>query len=542
MPEEKKKRGIARRILKWIGLSALSLLLIAAIYFQAPWKVITLLVIFLLASTILPKPYRKWFWLSVGVVIVILIVWVFLPDETEGWRSYTFDKELAALEAKYAVPDSENAALIYNQAFETLGSDANEPNFFWDSTRQFWNKKDHPETAQWLKERKGTIEKLMQASKMEKCYFPISTDLMSLSLSNYLAPMRRCAYLFTSSANNDIAEGRIDVALKKYCSLIKMADHMRQQPTIIDTLVGIAIEGLAFGRFKAFTVTSDATEQHLNVIEKALAGIKHDWSVDLPKILESEKLMPKSMVAMFYEVNQKGKTRFSRDPFAVMRHQMKEQLDANQIEDQETIKLLKSSIHPLTYWQKKLIKVGTVLAWFYTPSTPQKAGAIIDAAYEKYYAIANPNFDLRKEPKKTTKIPRLNYRYLAEHLAGVPKQALHIHDLCLRNIAQQRSCQIIIALRRYKNKHGRWPESLDDIKTLVPAEVFVDPINGSSFVYKLTDDNFTLYSKGKNNIDEDGRYNSRWDPNTLQNTVEQDDFLIWPRRMHDTQPQDSNSE
>ena len=34
---EKKKRGIIKRIFKWIGLGILSILLIASFIFQAPW-------------------------------------------------------------------------------------------------------------------------------------------------------------------------------------------------------------------------------------------------------------------------------------------------------------------------------------------------------------------------------------------------------------------------------------------------------------------------------------------------------------------------
>ena len=98
---KKKKPGIYKRILKWIGLVLLVLLLIAALIFQAPWKVIALLVIVLAACTILPKPARKWFWLSIAAIVVVLIIWVFLPEDNEGWRPYTFDEELAALEAKH---------------------------------------------------------------------------------------------------------------------------------------------------------------------------------------------------------------------------------------------------------------------------------------------------------------------------------------------------------------------------------------------------------------------------------------------------------
>ena len=63
---------------------------------------------------------------------------------------------------------------------------------------------------------------------------------------------------------------------------------------------------------------------------------------------------------------------------------------------------------------------------------------------------------------------------------------------------------LLIGVKRYKNITGEWPGSLDGIKELTSQENFVDPTNGGSFVYKLTEDSFTLYSKGKNNIDENG--------------------------------------
>jgi hypothetical protein len=222
-------------------------------------------------------------------------------------------------------------------------------------------------------------------------------------------------------------------------------------------------------------------------------------------------------MGMFYAVNPKGKVRLD---IGIATRAIMAQLPKDM--KNETV---------LTYWGRKLMKATTILAWFYMPSTPEKAGATIDAAYERYYAMAAPNFDWQKETKKPTKILRPNYPCLVEYLAGMLEPAYyHLHDTYLRSTAYKRGCQIIIALRRYKNKHGRWPENLDDVKERIPAESFVDPINGGSFVYRLTADNFTFYSKGKNNIDENGQYNSTWDPNTRQHIVKQDDFLIWPRK------------
>jgi hypothetical protein len=107
----------------------------------------------------------------------------------------------------------------------------------------------------------------------------------------------------------------------------------------------------------------------------------------------------------------------------------------------------------------------------------------------------------------------------------------------LRLLTNRRGNRILIALRRYRNKNGRWPESLDGIKNLVPEEILLDPINGGSFVYKLTEENFTLYSKGKNNIDEDGKYKRRYGE-----TSEGDDWLIWPPRNRKTKNEKADTE
>ena len=119
-----------------------------------------------------------------------------------------------------------------------------------------------------------------------------------------------------------------------------------------------------------------------------------------------------------------------------------------------------------------------------------------------------------------------NHSRLIELMANMSVKLYYdIHDLYLRVTADKRGSRLLIALRRYKNKNGVWPESLDDIKSLASAKVFIDPQNGGAFIYKLTDENFTLYSKGKNNIDEDGRYK----PLPGEEIVP-DDWLIWPPR------------
>jgi len=533
---EKEKLGIfmrffaalrmTRRIFKWIGLGLLSILLIAGFIFQAPWKIITLLVVILLACAVLPKPYRKWFWVSIGIVVVALIVWVFLPDRGE-WKPYAFDEELAAIEAARAIPDSENAATIYNRLLENYDKGDFEPNLSGPNTYYLtksepWSSKDYPELAEWLKGQQNTIATLVAAAQKDKCQFPIVADLVNFSpRMERLAAMRRWVYLLIRAANNDLGEGRIDAGLEKYFCVLQMADHIYQQSTLIELLAGIAMEALATKQFNRFIVTGDVAEEHLTVVEKALAGIKHDWSTDWPRILECEKLLFKNMFGMiFYEINPEGKVRLTRNQAAAMGPQL----------EQMGIKL--------NYWKIKLMKAKVILSWFYMPTTPQKASDIIDTAYKKYYAMASPDFDWQKGPTNPSLKFRLNYRYLVKHIASFLEQTYYsIHDTYLRVITDKRGSRLIVALRRYKNKSGQWPETLDDIRSLVPGETLVDAINGNSFVYNLTEENFTLYSKGKNSIDEGGK-RDKWD----EEKTGSDDWLIWPQRSRKAKEEKADAE
>ncbi|MFZ0033785.1 MAG: hypothetical protein WAK60_02195, partial [Sedimentisphaerales bacterium] len=409
--EIKKRPHLASRIVRWMWIGLLSLLLAAGLFFQAPWKVTTLILIFLLAGTILPRAYRKWFWAGVGGVVVAIVIWVFLPEETEGWRPYTFYKELTALKAKYAVPDEENAAVIYNQLLEDYNKAAFEPNFVDPNLedlirREPWSSKDHPEAARWLGQHKDTIAKLIKASRIEQCRFPINAGAEGISDTlDRFGPMRRWVHLLVSATNNDMAEGRTEEGLEKYIAVLQMGKHLCQQPALIDMLVGSAIEYIPLWEMNRFIVVEDnATEEHLSIIEKAIAEIKHDWSYDFPKFLEYEKLMHKNLWGVFYGVSPEGKIRLnpsvaSRAMMAQLPEEMKDKF-------------------VMTYWRKRLVKASTIWAWFYMPSTPQKIGEIIDTEYEKFYAMADPNFDWRKKVERPTKMLRLNYRYLVESMAG----------------------------------------------------------------------------------------------------------------------------
>ena len=510
------KRSLKRFFLcvKWLFVLILAVLLAGGIYFQAPWKVLTLFAIFLVALTILPKRLRKWFRLTTGCVFLILIIWIFLPDDDSGeWKPYTFDDKLAAIEAKRAIPDEQNAAIIYDRLLEEYDPNSFYPDFWNDELdeltySQYWSSKDYPELAKWIKSQQYIIDILMLASTKDGCQYQIHYDTVGLmKVMERLNPIKRCAQLLIRAGNNDIGDGRIDEALVKYIVIIKMSKHIYQQGPLIEQLVAISIESLGNSQIIRFIVTGDATGERLSLLEEALYNFEYDWATVWPRVLDSEKLFLKSVLSNFYEINKKGEVRRNRDPVAAIRKQGEFDLPVQ------------------IYWQKKISKGLTILYWFVTPP-PHKASEIIDDSYERYYMMAEPDYDWEKGPGDYKFKIRCNFIGLVDTTTSILEGAFRkIHHLYLRTESQRNGVKIIIALRRYRNSHGTWPESLDEIKDTSPAELFIDPVNNGSYVYKLAEDDFELYSKGENNIDDNGDRGTK-----KEDSTKTDDRMIWPKQ------------
>jgi hypothetical protein len=117
-------------------------------------------------------------------------------------------------------------------------------------------------------------------------------------------------------------------------------------------------------------------------------------------------------------------------------------------------------------------------------------------------------------------------RRLRSPVADAVKQ---IEKTARRSQSARQGTVILIALRRFRDKTGRWPQSLEQIKGLVGQEILTDPVNNGSFAYKPTETGFTLYSTGPNKIDDGGVSGD-----------DKDDRPIWPPPYRMTKKEQSN--
>jgi len=436
----------------------------------------------------------------------VLIIWVFLPDRGR-WEAYrhNFDQELKALNEKYTVPDEENAAKIYDVLVQNYESgdfvpDLADSNTYTIARSQLWLSKDHPDLAQWLQGHERAVITLLKATKIEECKFQVDDKALKFfrgpSNRPHLPAMKSLSFLLICSANNDLAEKRNEHALEKQIAVLRMSEHLRQQPVTVDMLNGIACQVLVLRQINKFLVTANPTEPYLTKLDDIIAGIEHNWKIDWETIEHFEKLsVMQDLFWMLYETNNQGKIRVVVADFF------------------QYFKPI--SLPDVPYWNTRRAKASSILAWFFLPQTPGQAAEIIEKTLHKYGKIEYLNSLWGRESPL-----RFNFSYIID--LYVDSFVSSVHNFSRRLKSDKRATRIIIALRRYKNEHGRWPEKLDDIRSIAPYEIFVDPVNNGKYVYKLTEQNFILYSRGRNNIDENSKGHFR-------NIEGEDDWLIWPR-------------
>ena len=88
-----------------------------------------------------------------------------------------------------------------------------------------------------------------------------------------------------------------------------------------------------------------------------------------------------------------------------------------------------------------------------------------------------------------------------------------------RFIAEQRGTRTVVELYAYRDRTGALPDALDAL----PGDFKIDPFSGAPFVYRRTDDGFTLYSVGFDRKDNGGRHDRRFGEERTDS-----DFVFWP--------------
>ena len=321
------------------------------------------------------------------------------------------------------------------------------------------------------------MEKLVQVAQKDRCRFlPISANpQIHDKYAGRFPRIPLSVFVLLSAANNDIAEGRADRGIEEHLCVLKMADHLRQQPTVIFPMVGIAMEDKVLPLLNRFIVQNQIGDEQLRLLVDSIGSVENEWKTDWTKMVNFEKLYAKNYFSgTTYEINTEGEIRLNRG----------RSRKGNK---------LPQEIPQKTYLDTKLGKGRVIPAWFYCPSSPETIAEITDVSFEKYYAMAEPdsNWDCQVDDKLNWK---LNFRSIVQSLINENENNYRrIHEIYLKNISLRRGWRLLVAIKQYYDEHGAWPPNLDAIKSAVPAEAFVDPVTENPLEYENHGERFSLY-------------------------------------------------
>ncbi|MCK5173430.1 MAG: hypothetical protein KAR47_08565, partial [Planctomycetes bacterium] len=309
----------------------------------------------------------------------------------------------------------------------------------------------------------------------------------------------------------DAEQGRVKEGLSKGISIIMAGKHLKGNLTLIEQLVGIAMERIGHKVITEIVAEKEVSPSVLKQLYEQLAEIYADGYPEIN--MAGERLFFLDCVQHMYTKGGPGGGHLVPEKMGVMLFNF----DVSWFEDEEGLAGFVQDI--------AIGAVGVVLAR--RNETLAKGNELYDYL-ESLTQYTPHQRKMRNIKKLDDRLQDLSFRYMfiKELVPAIEKVSDHHY----KSRANYESTLAVVALLRYDKEKGNLPVSLE---ALVEAgylqSVPMDPYSDVGLVYKKSDDGFMLYSVSNNFIDDDGEYGTRENGNKKM-WGENGDAVFWPVR------------
>lgn len=379
--------------------------------------------------------------------------------------------------------ESENAELYYDKA---VAASVKMPRWLLESKIKWpadFNDVEMQQLSQWLSENSEALDLLIQGAK-KPCYWSVytlaETDLhkrtdgfipvlIDTILMDNLAEYRTLARTLNWRCRYKAYQGNIESALDDCVSLVKFGRHQQGKGLLIEQLVGIAIEALAYGSISIVLEKADVDADALKNIQEKL---QDEFSVAGKVVnLDGEK-------AFMYDYIQRT---FTDDGSGGGRM------------------LARGAPLAVGDWKTGLWRFATLSY----PDRKEVTGMV-----DRYYELAGQLLD-----ETPLQLERTDGSEKLDEIAGksfLMRILAPAHDkivnLCWRIKIHRTAVLTMLVLQRYEKDKGQYPENLCILVELgYLKEMPNDPYSDGPLVYKKTDESFILYSFGEDLKDDGGK-------------------------------------
>lgn len=416
----------------------------------------------------------KWLILSSAAVLVLGTLSTVLYGLWPYVYSGDIEKELAALRAAGkpvgledlvppSIPKRENAALIYERAFDLLPKDT-QPSYgrsaggwYVPRNADYWRRARHDVEAA-----KDALALAAKAARMPKCAFSEAWWRGPQTRFQHISRLRFLAGLFETRATLHARSGQMSAAADDIRTTVLISRSIRSEPAMISALTQAAIVGTAsraLAECLSYGTLASAQAREL-YDEFGRVNLKASFV----SALEGERAV---QLTVLDRIQERALPEASEDGGRI-----------------ETL-LRRWAGSPLLKAQIRMEKRAFL----------REMAAAISEADLSYRESAARRASGQSE--KTYLRRSLITRSLVPSLDR-PRAARD------RGIAAAAGSRIVLALEAHRDQVGSYPDSLADLKSIPGWKIEKDPFSGRDFVYRKLPAGFLLYSIGEDFKDDGG--------------------------------------
>lgn len=420
----------------------------------------------------------------VGILVVVAAVYMLLEAELQRALKARLDRLHAlgvpktwAELAPPLIPDQDNAALLYQRAFDQPKMSRNDAMLVLEFLRRSpaERKAQLPQMQAILAKSRVRLELVRQAASRPRCRFPADwgsspyeTGLDWPPASPWIA-MRQEARVLEADALVAAQVGETERAVNSCRAGIRMSRHAGEHPTTIGFLVGTAIEAITLKTLARVLQEADFGAGQCKVLFDELEG--PDLGTSFRNVLRTDTY--ETLWAFDLAEKEPGRAR-------------------------EIVVSCWEASNPG--------RAADVLAALYL----SRAGRLVrlreEIAYadlvEHLFAIAAkpPAQGVRECVAASGRMEKLPSYYLITDALGYE---FPIARAYYRAVGHRSALQVALALEAYHTRRGAYPDSLAALRDYPGWELPNDLYSGKPFVYRGEGDGYLLYSWG-DDLDDDG--------------------------------------
>jgi type II secretory pathway pseudopilin PulG len=363
-----------------------------------------------------------------------------------------------------------------------------------------WKREDEPRLAKWLDTNVKPLAIVVEATKRPEFFNPLvpgTTNGKSNGMISCLLPaVQKCRALATAltcRAQLRLAEGKIDDAWQDLLACHRLGRLMSHGGTLIEQLVGIAIDAVACNAGLTFLSHAKLSSQ------QALACLK-----------DLQNLPPMASLADKIDT---GERMFCLDTIMLLVRDGIDQL--NSLENLAATPKKKDPVLARAFsrsinWDPALInvnrffdRVATAMRIEDRPAREREMAAL-DNKIKLMKVVAD---DQAGSVGKVFMGPKQRGESIGNVLIALLLPAFQkLHQAADRSEQFNRNQQLAFALAAYRADNGKYPAKLDELAPKYLKSVPNDLFSGQPMIYRPTDNGYLLYSIGLNGIDDDGRW------------------------------------